>query len=68
MDFRSDIIDVTRRRYETLIEQHRINAEIILNHAVGTGAGQHMVQAFDNELNQMAEYENKLQTLKRYFK
>jgi len=28
MDFRTEIIDVTRRHYETKIEQHRINAEV----------------------------------------
>ena len=68
MDFRSDIIDVIRRQYETKIEQHRINAEVILNHTVGTGNADDIVQAFDYQLIQMASCENKLQTLKRYFK
>jgi hypothetical protein len=68
MDFRSDIIDVTRRYYETRIEQHRINAEVILNHVIGTGNSDNVSQAFDYQVAQMAEFENKLQTLKRYFK
>jgi hypothetical protein len=68
MDFRSDIIDVTRRYYETKIEQHRINAEVILNHAIGVGLGEDITNAFDNEIAAMAAYENKLLTLKHYFK
>ena len=68
MDFRTDIIDVTRRHYETKIEQHRINAEVILNHAIGTGGSEDITQAFDYQITQMAMYENKLLTLKHYFK
>ena len=68
MDFRTEIIDVTRRHYETKIEQHRINAEVILNHVVGVGLGENITQAFDNEIAKMSEYENKLLTLKHYFK
>lgn len=68
MDFRTVIIDVTRRHYETKIEQHRINAEVMLNHPVGLGVGEDITKAFDNEIAQMAAYENKLLTLKHYFK
>ena len=68
MDFRTEIIDVTRRHYETKIEQHRINAEVILNHVVSIGLGEDITKAFDNEIAKMAEHENKLLTLKHYFK
>ena len=68
MDFRTEIIDVTRRHYETKIEQHRINAEVILNHVVSIGLGEDITKAFDNEIAKMSEYENKLLTLKHYFK
>jgi hypothetical protein len=68
MDFRTEIIDVTRRHYETKIEQHRINAEVILNHVIAVGLGEDITQAFDNEIAKMSEYENKLLTLKHYFK
>jgi hypothetical protein len=68
MDFRTEIIDVTRRHYETKIEQHRINAEVILNHVVSIGLGEDITNAFDNEIAKMSEYENKLLTLKHYFK
>lgn len=68
MDFRTDIIDVTRRYYETKIERHRINAEIILNHAVSTGNSGDTTKSFENEIHQMAACELKLMTLKRYFK
>jgi hypothetical protein len=67
MDFRTDIINATRNYYESEIEQHRINAEIILNHPIAN-ENQNIVELFKDEVSMIAEYEGKLIALKHYFK
>ena len=67
MDFRSEIINSTRRSIEAEIEKNRVDAEILLSHAVGTPMTD-LTGAFQNIVERIAYLDTRLVALKHYFK
>jgi hypothetical protein len=67
MDFRTEIINSTRRRIEAEIEKNRIDAEILLSHAVGTPMTD-VTGSFENIVERIAYLDSRLIALKHYFK
>jgi hypothetical protein len=67
MDFRTEIINSTRRTIEAEIEKNRVDAEILLSHAVGTPMT-NVTGGFENIIARMAELDARLLVLKHYFK
>jgi hypothetical protein len=67
MDFRTEIINSTRRTIEAEIEKQRIDAEILLSHTVGTPMT-NVTGAFETIIERIAELDARLVALKHYFK
>lgn len=64
---RNDLIEASRKQFESIIEKHRINIEIYLENSVGIGEHPDIMGAIESELAQMAEYDDKLEMLNKYF-
>ena len=64
---RKDIIEASKLHFKAHIEKHRINVENLLNKSVGVAEHPDIMDTIEKELEIMAEYEDKLEILKKYF-
>mgnify|MGYP003152383846 CR=1 FL=1 len=67
MQLREDIIKALQKKFEGEISAHKINVEIMLENTVGIGEHSGVVETVEKELDIIAEYEDKLSVLKKYF-
>jgi len=65
---REQMLIAVRKHAEAHIEKHRMNVEIYLNHPVGVGEHSDIMDAIEKELTHMAEYEDHLEIINKYFK
>lgn len=65
---RKQMLKAVRKHAEAHIEKHRMNIEVYLNHPVGVGEHSDIMDAIEKELAHMAEYEDHLEILEKYFK
>lgn len=49
------------------IQKHKINVEIYLQNSVGIGEHSDLLEAIEKELNIIAEYDEQIQVLEKYF-
>ena len=54
--------------FRAQIEKHRINVENLMRNSVGIGEHGDVMDEIEKELDQMANYDDKLEMLKKYFK
>ena len=64
---RSDILKASRLHFKAHIEKHRINIEILLENGVGVAEHPDIMETIEKELEIMAEYDDKLSILNKYF-
>ena len=64
---RKEILDASRLHFKAHIEKHRINVENLLNKGVGVAEHPDIMDTVEKELEIMAEYEDKLEIIKKYF-
>ena len=64
---RKKILDASRLHFKAHIEKHRINVENLLNKGVGVAEHPDIMDTVEKELEIMAEYEDKLEIIKKYF-
>ena len=64
---RKEILDASRLHFKAHIEKHRINVENLLNKGVGVAEHPDIMDTIEKELEIMAEYEDKLEIIKKYF-
>ena len=64
---RKVLIDSMREHAKGHITKHRANVEIYFKNPVGIGEHSDIVGAIENELNQIAKYEDQLEVLDKYF-
>jgi len=64
---REQILEASKKHFESHIEKHRINVEVYLSDSVGIGEHPDIMEAIEGELSQMAEYDDKLEMLDKYF-
>ena len=50
------------------IAKHRANVEIYLTNPVGIGEHSNIVEAIEEELNQIAKYQDQIDVIQKYFK
>ena len=50
------------------IAKHRANVEIYLTNPVGIGEHSNIVEAIEEELNQIAKYQDQIDVINKYFK
>ena len=61
------IIDALRKKYEADIAHAKANIEVYLKHPVGIGEHPDLVAAVDEQIDNMAHAEDKLEVLNRYY-
>jgi hypothetical protein len=64
---RSHILRALKQKYEAEIEYHKVNIEILLNNHIGVAEHGDMMKTIDQEVAILAEWEEKLQILSKYF-
>ena len=64
---REAILRASRLHFESHIEKHRINVENYLRNGVGVAEHPDIMDSIEKELGIMAEYEDKLEMLDKYF-
>ena len=64
---REEMIEALRKHAEGHIEKHKLNVEVILQKPVGIGEHGDVLTEAEKELNVMAEYDDQLQMLDKYF-
>jgi len=50
------------------IEKHKANVDIYLNQSVGIGEHGDILETIEKELNTIAQYDDQLEILEKYFK
>ena len=64
---REEMIEALRKHAEGHIEKHKLNVEVILQKPVGIGAHGDVLTEAEKELKVIAEYDDQLQMLDKYF-
>lgn len=64
---RQQIIDTLRSHAIGHINKHKMNVEVYLTNPVGIGDHSNVMDAIEHELKAIAEYEDQLEVLDKYF-
>ena len=64
---RGDLIKASKLHFKAHIEKHRINVENLLENGVGVAEHPDIMETIEKELEIMAEYDDKLSILNKYF-
>lgn len=64
---RDQLIKAARSYFTSNIEKHRMNVEVMLNNPIAIHDHTDWMTAMEAEIAQIAEYEDKLEVLNRYF-
>ena len=64
---RTDLIKASELHFKAHIEKHRINIENLLEKGVGVAEHPDIMETIEKELEIMAEYDDKLSVLSKYF-
>lgn len=60
-------LDSLRSHFQGQIDKHVFNVEVMLNHAVGVAEHPDFADTIEKELQVIAEYQDKLDVLNRFF-
>jgi len=61
------ILLTLKKHYEAKIEEHRLNIDIMLENPRAIPEHENFVQAIDKELSELADAQDKLESLVEYF-
>ena len=64
---RTDLIKASELHFKAHIEKHRINVVNLLENGVGVAEHADIMDTIEKELEIMAEYDDKLSILNKYF-
>ena len=64
---RSDLIKASKLHFQAHIEKHRVNIENLLENGVGVAEHPDIMNTIEKELEIIAEYDDKLEVLDKYF-
>ena len=64
---RSDIINASKLHFKAHIEKHRVNIENLLENPRGVAEHPDIMDTIEKELEIIAEYDDKLSVLIKYF-
>ena len=67
MSTRANTINALRAYYQGQIEKHKANVEIYLQNPAGIGAHSDILGAMETEINMIAQWDERLQVIERYF-
>ena len=66
-NMRDEFIKASRIHYKAMIERHKMNVENLINNSVGVAEHPDVMDSIEKELGIMAEYDDKLAVLDKYF-
>ena len=66
-NFRDELIEASMKYFEAQIAKHKVNIDVLMENGVGVAEHSDMMETIEKELEIMAEYEDKLAVLKKYF-
>lgn len=64
---REEIINASRAHFRAHIEKHRVNVETMLRNPIAIPEHTDIMDAVEKELEIIAEYDDKLEVLEKYF-
>ncbi len=64
---RQKLLDAARAHFESHIQKHRMNVEVMLNNPIAIHDHTDWMTAMEAEIAQIAEYEDKLEVLNKHF-
>ncbi len=64
---RKQILKASRLNFQARIERHRLNVENLLTNLVGVAEHPDILDTIEKELGIIAEYDDKLEILDKYF-
>ena len=64
---REDIIQASKLHFKAHIEKHKVNVNNLLRNAVGVAEHPDVMDTIEKELAIIAEYDDKLSVLEKYF-
>ena len=67
MDIRSKIIKASIAHFESHIEKHKMNIEVMLANPIAIHDHTDIMSAIELELEHIAEYEDKLEAINKHF-
>ena len=64
---RKDLIEASKLHFKAYVEKHRVNVETLLEKGVGVAEHPDIMETIEKELSIIAEYDDKLSVLEKYF-
>jgi hypothetical protein len=64
---RQQLIEASKEHFLSHIAKHRMNVEVMLNNPTAIPEHSDIMEAIEREVAKMAEYQDKLEILERYF-
>lgn len=64
---RNEIVKASRLHFQSQIEKHRVNVEVMLNNPMAIHDHTDLMSAIEKEIEIISEYEDKLAVLEKYF-
>jgi len=68
MSLRNKLIKASQEHFLAHIEKHRMNIEVILENPTAIHGHTDVMDAIEKELAEIADYEDKLEMLNKYFR
>ena len=65
---RQQLIETSKEHFLSHIAKHRMNVEVMLNNPTAIPEHSDIMEAIEKEVAKMAEYQDKLEIIERYFK
>lgn len=66
-DLRDELLAAFKQHAKGHIEKHRMNVEVYLSHPVGIGEHPDVMEAIESEMKEIAEYDDLLEMVDKYF-
>lgn len=67
MSIRSRLITASENHFRAHIEKHKMNIDVILENPTAIAGHTDVMDAIEKELAEIADYEDKLEVLKKHF-
>ena len=66
-DLKADIIYTREAQFAAGIRKHKLNIDVLMERQVGLAEHADLVQTLEDEIGKLAEYDDKLSTLRKFF-
>jgi hypothetical protein len=64
---RNRLLEATRKHAEGHVAKHVANVEVYLNSSIGIGEHSDIIESIEQELEQIAKYQDQIDILEKYF-